>query len=70
PKTPHCGAAPACEQFIVNDWKAVRFVDYRDGIGGDYHLSPSSRYRKAGSDRKDIGADIDAVSEATRKVAP
>ncbi|MGA9508868.1 MAG: hypothetical protein WBV55_09635 [Candidatus Sulfotelmatobacter sp.] len=70
PKTPHCGAAQACEQFFANDWKAVHFVNYRDGVGGDYHLSPSSRYRKAGSDGKDVGADIDAVSEATKNVAP
>jgi hypothetical protein len=70
PKTPHCGALSSCQQLFPGDWKSVRFVDYRDGIGGDYHLSPSSRYRKAGSDGKDIGADIDAVSEATKAVAP
>jgi hypothetical protein len=70
PKTPHCGALQACQQFFANDWKAVHFVDYRNGAGGDYHLSSSSRYRNAGSDGKDIGADIDAVTEATKKVAP
>jgi len=70
PKTPHCGALNSCEQFFPTDWKAVRFVDYRDGIGGDYHFSPSSHYRKAGSDGKDIGADIGAVLEATKGVAP
>jgi hypothetical protein len=70
PKTPHCGALASCEQFFPSDWKAVRFVDYHNGIGGDYHLSPSSHYRKVGSDGKDIGADIDAVSEATKGVAP
>jgi hypothetical protein len=70
PKTPHCGALKSCEQFFPKDWKAVGFVDFRNGDGGDYHLSPSSHYRKAGSDGKDIGADIDAVLAATKGVAP
>ena len=70
PKTPHCGSLTSCEQFFPKDWKAVGFVDYRDGAGGDYHLSPSSRYRKAGLDGKDVGADIDAVLAATKGVAP
>jgi hypothetical protein len=70
PKTPHCGALPSCEQFFPKDWKAVGFVDFHDGNGGDYRLSSSSRYRKAGSDGKDIGANIDSISEATKGVAP
>ena len=70
PKTPHCGALSSCQQFFPNNWKAVGFVDFHNGDGGDYHLSPSSHYRKAGSDGKDIGADIDAVSAATKGVAP
>jgi hypothetical protein len=70
PKTPHCGALKSCEQFFPKDWKAVGFVDYREGVGGDYHLRPSSHYRKAGSDGRDIGADVDAVLAATKGVAP
>ena len=70
PQTPHCGAVKTCGQFFPKDWKAVGFVDFRNGDGGDYHLSPSSHYRKAGSDGKDIGADIDAVLAATKGVAP
>jgi hypothetical protein len=70
PRTPHCGALKSCDQFFPKDWKAVGFVDFHNGDGGDYHLSPSSRYRKAGSDGKDIGADIDAILAATKGVAP
>jgi hypothetical protein len=70
PQTPHCGAVKTCGQFFPKDWKAVGFVDFRNGDGGDYRLSPSSRYRKAGTDGKDIGADIDAVAAATKGVAP
>ncbi len=39
----------------------VGFVNY---AGGDYHLAASSPYKKAGTDGKDIGADIDALSTA------
>jgi hypothetical protein len=70
PKTPRCGSLKSCDQFFPKDWKAVGFVDYRGGAEGDYHLSPSSRYRNAGSDGKDVGADIDAVLAATKGVAP
>jgi hypothetical protein len=70
PKTPHCGALSTCQQFFPSNWKAVGFVDFRNGDGGDYRLSPSSRYRKAGTDGKDIGADIDAIAAATKGVIP
>jgi hypothetical protein len=70
PKTPHCGALQSCQQFFPKDWKAVGFVDFGNGSGGDYHLAPSSHYRNTGSDGKDIGADIDAVASATKGVAP
>ncbi len=42
----------------------VMFVNYNGGIGGDYHLQVSSPYKNKGSDGKDLGADIDAVSSA------
>ncbi len=70
PKTPQCGAAKSCEQFFPKDWKAVKFTNFQDGNGGDYRLAPSSPYRKAGTDGKDIGADIDALNSATQGVAP
>jgi hypothetical protein len=70
PKTPHCGALKSCEQFFPKDWKAVQFINFANGNGGDYHLAPSSPYRRAGSDGKDIGANIDAVNSATAGVTP
>jgi hypothetical protein len=39
----------------------VQFVAYNNGNGGDYHLLPSSPYKNAGTDRRDLGADVDAV---------
>src|SRR6266850_1311764 len=40
----------------------VQFVNY---AGGDYHLAVTSPYKNAGTDGKDIGADIDAIYAAT-----
>jgi hypothetical protein len=54
---------PAGNFFPAND-SSVQFVKYNNGNGGDYHLLSSSPYKNAGSDGKDIGADIDAVQAA------
>jgi hypothetical protein len=37
---------------------AVDFVNYN---GGDYHLQSNSPYKNAGTDGKDLGADVDAL---------
>lgn len=45
---------------------AVQFVSYNNGNGGNYQLLSSSPYHNAGTDRKDLGADIGTiVSETT-----
>jgi hypothetical protein len=41
------------------------FVNYKDGNAGDYHLSPHSKFKHAGPDHKDVGADLDAIDKAT-----
>ncbi len=46
----------------------VGFVNYKDGSAGDYHLSPHSKFKHTGSDRKDVGADLDAIDRATSGV--
>jgi Putative Ig domain len=43
---------------------AVGFVNYNNGIGGDYRLLPTSPYHNAASDGKDIGADVTAINAA------
>ncbi len=47
---------------------AVQFVNYNGGSGGDYHLQSASPYRGAGTDGKDLGADLDAIDAATANV--
>jgi len=46
----------------------VGFVNFNNGKDGDYRLLPSSRFKHAGSDGKDPGADIDAIKTATSGV--
>jgi hypothetical protein len=46
----------------------VDFVNYNSGNGGDYQLQASSPYRNAGTDGKDLGADINAIQAATAGV--
>jgi hypothetical protein len=43
---------------------AVGFLNYRNGKGGDYHLQSTSPYKNAGTDGKDLGADMEAIEAA------
>ncbi len=42
----------------------IQFLDYSNGNGGDYRLLNSSPYKNAGTDGKDIGADVEALNAA------
>jgi hypothetical protein len=46
----------------------IGFVNYKNGNGGDYHLSPASPAIGAASDGKNLGADMDAVLNAIKGV--
>jgi hypothetical protein len=63
--------------FTPGDASAVHMQDFRQGKGGDYRLctekktdncKTASPFRKAGSDGKDLGADIAAIQAATEGV--
>jgi hypothetical protein len=54
--------------FFPTNAAAVQFVNYNNGISGDYHLLSSSPYKNAGTDGKDLGADVDAILSATSNV--
>lgn len=49
--------------FWASNLAAVGFVDY---TGGNYRLTPSSPYRNAGTDGKDLGADIDTIEASIK----
>jgi len=46
------------------DWAAVGFADY---AGGDYRLTPASKYKGLGTDGKDLGVDMDALQRRTER---
>lgn len=72
------GIIASSSQFPPSDWptknmfpaspNAVLFVNYNNADGGDYHLLSASPYKDAGSDGKDLGANIDAVQTAIEGV--
>jgi len=58
--------APAASYPVDNFYPAtLNDVGFADLPGGDYRLAPSSSYKSAGTDGRDVGADIDAVEAAT-----
>jgi len=60
---------PAGNFFPANP-QAVSFVNYNGANGGNYRLGPSSEYAHAGTDGKNLGADIDLIDAATAGVQP
>jgi hypothetical protein len=50
--------------FFPTDTKAAGFVAYDNGVDGDYQLQSNSRYKNAGTDGKDLGADIVGLNSA------
>jgi hypothetical protein len=65
PPAGHSKLYPPTGYFWPATVSEVGFVDYHDGVGGDYRLSSASPYKNLGTDGKDIGADIDALMAAT-----
>ena len=49
---------------LMTDPTSVGFVNFHNGNGGDYHLKPGSACKNAGSDGKDLGADMTALGAA------
>jgi len=58
------GEAWPAQNFQTTDGTTVGFVNWNGGIGGDYHLAPSSPFEGTASDGTDPGANIDAVLAA------
>jgi hypothetical protein len=64
------GATPANysdhpNNFFPNSLDEVKFVDRPHG---NYRLAPTSPYRRAATDGRDIGVDMDAIEAATNGV--
>jgi hypothetical protein len=59
----------AAESWPANNWPVgnptkVGFVSWNNGVGGDYQLTSTSKFKGQASDGKDPGADVDAVAAA------
>ena len=54
--------------FFPASASSIDFVNFANGIGGDYHLQVTSRYKNAGTDGRDLGADVQALEAATNGV--
>jgi hypothetical protein len=61
------GTWPAGNFFPASP-AAVRFVNYNYGNGGNYTLLSTSAYHNAGTDGRDLGADVSAVNAHTSGV--
>ena len=57
------GPWPAGNYFPATP-AAVGFLNYNNGVGGNYQLTASSPYANKGTDGKDLGADINALNQA------
>lgn len=53
--------------FFPTTLSVVEFIDYNGGSGGNYQLQWSSPYKGAGTDGKDLGADIAEINAAIAK---
>jgi len=54
--------------FFPTSAAAVEFVNYNGGSGGNYQLQSSSPYKGAGTDGKDLGADVPGVNTAIARM--
>jgi hypothetical protein len=50
--------------FFAPDTNGAGFVQYNNGVNGDYELQPNSPYKNAGTDGRDLGADIAGLEAA------
>ena len=56
------------ENIGLKDLNAADFASLRQGKIVDHHLRPGSRCKNAGTEGKDLGADVDEVEKATAGV--
>jgi hypothetical protein len=75
PTTGLCTTSSGASAYPLDNWyptvanfETGVFVNYSNGVDGDYHIKPASVYLGMGTDSKDVGADIDLVLAATADV--
>ncbi len=63
-KTPKPYIDVPLRNYFAADFSAVGFVSWQ---GGNYRLAPNSKYKNKGSNKQDLGADINQVEAETKK---
>ena len=63
-RTARTMAAWPSGNFFPNNADAAGIAKYDEGVGGDYELDSKSPYKNAGTDGKDLGADIAGLDAA------
>ena len=53
---------------VVKSVADVGLSDSKESMQGNYRLLGNSRFKRAGTDQKDLGADVDAIEKATMGV--
>jgi hypothetical protein len=54
--------------FFPSTTTTAMFMNYNSGVGGNYQLQVGSPYKNAGTDGKDLGANVTGVQAATAGV--
>ena len=65
---PYASSTYPASTIVLANAASIGFVNYNNGSGGDYHLSPTSPLHNAASDGTDIGANVDTVLADTAGV--
>lgn len=60
----HQGNSWPAGNTFPSEQKDIGYVHLNGGVGGDYHLEPSSRFKGRATDGRDPGADLDTVNAA------
>lgn len=63
-KTPKPDIDVPLRNYYAADFNAVNFVNWQ---GGNYRLAANSKYKNKGSNKKDLGADIDQIEAEIKK---
>lgn len=58
------GNYPECT-LCQSAWSSAQFVNFNNGVGGNYRLAVGSPGKGTATDSTDVGADIDAIERAT-----
>ena len=62
------GSPLPARNFEAPNFDSLGLMDFNNGNGGNYQLSPTSPFKNAGTDGKDPGADIEGLQTATAGV--